>query len=144
MYHNFLIHSSADEHIGCFHVLAIVNSAAMKTGVRFYLSILVSLGYMASSGITGWYDSSVSSFLRYLHSSLHSDCNSLHSHQQCKKIPFSPHPLQPLLFVDFLMMAILTEEKAMAPHSSTPAGKIPWTEEPGRLQSMGSLRVGHD
>ena len=35
-------------------------------------------------------------------------------------------------------------EKAVAPHSSTPAWKIPWTEEPGRLQSMGSLRVGHD
>ena len=35
-------------------------------------------------------------------------------------------------------------EKAMAPHSSTLAGKIPWTEEPGRLQSVGSLRVGHD
>ena len=36
------------------------------------------------------------------------------------------------------------EEKAMAPHSSTVAWKIPWMEEPGRLQSMGSLRVGHD
>ena len=35
-------------------------------------------------------------------------------------------------------------EKAMAPHSSTLAWKIPWIEEPGRLQSMGSLRVGHD
>ena len=35
-------------------------------------------------------------------------------------------------------------EKAMAPHSSTPAWKVPWTEEPGRLQSMGSLRVGHN
>ena len=35
-------------------------------------------------------------------------------------------------------------EKAMAPHSSTFAWKIPWMEEPGRLQSMGSLRVGHD
>ena len=35
-------------------------------------------------------------------------------------------------------------EKAMAPHSSTLAWKIPWMEEPGRLQSMGSLRVGHD
>ena len=35
-------------------------------------------------------------------------------------------------------------EKAMAPHSSTLAWKLPWTEEPGRLQSMGSLRVGHD
>ena len=38
----------------------------------------------------------------------------------------------------------LEVEKAMAPHSSTLAWKIPWTEEPGRLQSMGSLRVGHD
>ena len=35
-------------------------------------------------------------------------------------------------------------EKAMAPHSSAPAWKIPWVEEPGRLQSMGSLRVGHN
>ena len=38
----------------------------------------------------------------------------------------------------------ITPEKAMAPHSSTLAWKIPWMEEPGRLQSMGSLRVGHD
>ena len=38
----------------------------------------------------------------------------------------------------------ISQEKAMAPHSSTPAWKIPWTEEPGGLQSMGSLRVGHD
>ena len=39
---------------------------------------------------------------------------------------------------------VASVEKAMAPHSSTPAWKIPWTEEPGRLQSMGWLRVGHD
>ena len=39
---------------------------------------------------------------------------------------------------------IMTAEKAMAPHSSTLAWKIPWMEEPGRLQSMGSRRVGHD
>ena len=38
----------------------------------------------------------------------------------------------------------INTEKAMAPHSSTLAWKIPWTEEPGRLQSMRSLRVGHD
>ena len=42
----------------------------------------------------------------------------------------------------WLLFAI-SAEKAMAPHSSTPAWKIPWTEEPGRLQSTGSLRVGH-
>ena len=39
---------------------------------------------------------------------------------------------------------IISVEKAMAPHSSTLAWKIPWTEEPGRLQSMGSLRIRHD
>ena len=43
-----------------------------------------------------------------------------------------------------LSHGVISEEKAMAPHSSTLAWKIPWTEEPGRLQSMGSLRVGHD
>ena len=41
-------------------------------------------------------------------------------------------------------LIVYVVEKAMAPHSSTLAWKIPWTEEPGRLQSMGSLRVGHD
>ena len=104
-----LIYPSADGHLGCFHVLAIVNSAAVSIVkyVSFKIIVFIFSRYMPRSGTAGLYGNSIFSFLRKLHTVFHSARPIYIPTNSAGGVPVSPHPLQHLLFIEFLMAILI-------------------------------------
>ena len=110
VYIHTFIHLSVNGQLGYFCILAIINNAAMNIGVHllipFQVTVFLFFWYIPRNEIAGSYGSS--SFLRNLNTVFHSGCTSLHFHQKCTRVPVSVQPRQLLLYVDPLIIAILT------------------------------------
>ena len=108
--YNIFIHSFIDRHLGFFHILPVVNSTAVYIGVHvsFQIHGFVFFGYIPRNGIARSYDNSIFSVLRNLHTVFHRGCTNLHFNGPCMRVLYSVHPHQHVLFIDFLMLAILT------------------------------------
>ena len=101
----FFIHSSISEHLSCLHTLSKVNNNEHGNADIFSCYAFV-FGWISRSRIAGSYGSSTFNFLRNFHTVFQNGSTGLYSHQQCKHVLLSLHPL--LLFHVFLIMSILT------------------------------------